>query len=132
MAICKCGFKHQDPVCPICGEKVIEKKRKIYRIPARSNGRKNMAKIFREYILFRYPGYDGRPVPCDNCKMKISTIKAENISHIEPKSLNPKRSDDFQNLEILCGPMDYYGKKDESCHTLWERNEFEKYHKKKP
>lgn len=114
----------------MCGETAVQKQKKRYRIPERSNGRKNMADIFREYVLFRYPGYIGQSVECDNCGMKIKTLKFENISHIEPKSLAPSKAHDFDNFEILCGPTDYWGKVDTSCHTLHERNFYDEFKKK--
>lgn len=130
MPICDCGFKYTGNTCPMCQAKKKPEKMKTYYIKARSQGRVNMAEVFREYVQYRYPGYAGEPVPCDNCEMIIHTIKFENVSHIEPKSLSKHKEEDFENLEILCGPTDYWGKVDRSCHTLWERNDFESFNQK--
>lgn len=130
MPICDCGFKFTGNRCPMCEKPAKQKKQPITYIKARSNGKTNMAKVFREYVNYRYPGYAGEPVSCDNCGMRIHTLKFENISHIEPKSLAKHKEQDFDNLEILCGPTDFWGKVDNSCHTLWERNEYEKFKQK--
>ena len=85
--------------------------------------RRNLAKTFREYAEYRYPGYAGEAVPCDNCGRVIRTLKFENVSHRVKRSRDKSKAHDFGNLDILCGPMDFVGGKDESCHSRYERGE---------
>lgn len=99
-------------------------------IRPRKKGAKNLAKTMRDFVHQVYPGYNGQAVTCSNCGHKIKTLKYENISHIEPRSLAPGKAHDFENMEILCGPTDYWGQKDESCHTLWERGQLDKFKQK--
>ena len=87
--------------------------------------RRNLAKTFREYVQYRYPGYQGEAVPCDNCVRSISTLKFENVSHRVKRSQSRELAHEFSNLDILCGPTDFMGYKDESCHTRYERGEIE-------
>ena len=77
----------------------------------------------RDYILYRYPGYSGESVKCDWCDKIIQTLKFENVSHRVKRSRSKKLVHDFSNLDILCGPTDYWGEKDTSCHTRYEINE---------
>ena len=87
--------------------------------------RRNLANTFREYVQYRYPGYQGESVPCDNCGRMISTLKFENVSHRVKRSRDKSKAHDFDNLDILCGPLDHFGSKDQSCHTRYERGEIE-------
>lgn len=146
--ICDCGFKHDEDKCPICGKEVEKGVQKVQLwnstlkanpkkrpkssgyIKPKKSGKRNLAKTMREYVKERYPGTSGKNIPCDNCGKVIKTIKFENVSHIEGRGAAPAKAHDFENLEILCGPTDYWGEKDTSCHTLWERRDFEAFEAK--
>ena len=147
--ICSNGHKHNEPdKCPFCGDPVPEdnrvqqwnstlkinpQKAKIKKTypKAKKKSKRNMADIMRKFVESKYPNYSGQPVPCSNCGRIIQTLKFENVSHIEPKSLAPDKAEDPENLEILCGPTDYFGEIDKSCHTLWERNNYQEFKKKR-
>jgi len=74
---------------------------------------------------------EGRAIRCGNCGLKIREIKFENISHRETRGSHPEKSFDQENMDFLCGPTDYWGKKDTSCHTLWERGKIDEFNAKK-
>ena len=88
--------------------------------------KKSLAKTMREYAEWRFPGYSGGPVQCDRCGRLIKTLKYENISHRVSRSRDKKLAHSYNNLEILCGPTDFYGKKDDSCHTRHEQHKDER------
>lgn len=129
--ICECGFKHGEESCPICGKHVDKPKKRYRYLKARSNGKTNMAELFRRYVEQRYPGYNGYSVECDNCGKLINELKFENISHTKGKGAHPDLACNPVNLKILCAALDYWGEKDNSCHTLWERKRFDEYHAKR-
>lgn len=105
--------------------------RRTFKSRTRPKKRKNMAQFMREFVQKIYPGYSGESVRCKNCGKRIKTMKYENVSHKDPKSTHPEKAFDVENLEILCGPTDYMGEVDNSCHTLWERNRYDDFHQKR-
>lgn len=147
---CQCKFSDDLDSCPLCGHDVdkpertmvqqwnstlkadpSKRPRQTYRINHRSKKRPNMAEFMRDFVKEIYPGYSGESVRCWNCGKRIKTLKYENISHRDPKSTHPEKALDVENLDILCGPTDYFGELDNSCHTLWERNRYEDFHQKR-
>lgn len=146
---CHCKFDGNLGECPQCGEPVDiprdnmvqqwnstlkadpSKRPKSTKKPRpRRKGWRNLAKTMREFVREKYPGYSGQAVQCTNCGKRIKTIKFENVSHIEGRGAQPGKAHDFNNMEILCGPTDYFGEVDNSCHTLWERNDIAAFNKK--
>lgn len=142
--ICKCGWKHTDPKkCPMCGVKVDKRIRNPLngKQGTRSNltsrlepgfshdKAKNMAQHMRAYAIARY-SENTRQVPCDNCGMLIRELKFENIAHIERRNNRPELRTDPENFITLCGPTDYFGKVDRSCHTLFDTGKMEAFNKK--
>lgn len=88
--------------------------------------KKNLAAAMRAFVEARFPHGIDR-VECDNCGMEIRELKFENISHIRGRGVRPDLREDPDNLRILCGPMDYWGRKDESCHTLYDSKKLEQF-----
>lgn len=77
---------------------------------------------------------NARNVPCSNCGKLIREMKFENVSHKKTRGSRPDLAEDHDNMEILCSFTDYLGTdavKDESCHTLWERKRFDRFHELK-
>lgn len=150
MKICTnpgCYWKYEGKECPRCknGSEISTQgasnkkrgsgyagksgsKRSGYIRPRKKNW-KSVAKVMREYVQWRYPGTDGRNIPCDNCKGIIREIKYENVSHIKGRGAHPGEARDFENFEILCGPTDFWGTVDRSCHTLWEHGRVDEFKK---
>ena len=95
------------------------------------SGRISRAGSMKEYIQYRYPGYVSGPVPCDNCGKMIDIIRFENVSHIKSRATRPDLMHDFENMELICGPNQYQGKVDDSCHTNWHNNKKRYLEKKK-
>lgn len=146
--ICSCGWKHNGIKCPACNELApVDKKVKMFNSTLKADPSKkpkqtkqinrfkkdfvSRAGTMKEYVQFRYPGYKSGPVLCDNCGCRIDNLRYENISHVLSRGSRPDLAHDFNNLEIICGPNQFIGSIDKSCHTLRHTNIIEFYKKRK-
>lgn len=135
--------------CPMCGEPTPEEpkmvrqwnstlkanpKKRPKRSPIKPSRRGNELKEVmkeRARIEIAEAKAEGRLVRCGHCGKRIQEIKYENISHRQSRSVAPEKRTSLENLDFLCGPMDYWGQVDKSCHTLWGQNRIKEFEAKK-
>lgn len=143
MIICdECDWRYpeDESQCPRCGENPPEdnmvqqwnstlkadpqKKPKRSYISSVSKKGNKLKKAMKE-VARKHLRETGNMPRCTNCGMRLPELRYSNISHIEKRSLNPELREEVSNMEVLCSAQNFWGKKDESCHTAWERNDFE-------
>ena len=58
---------------------------------------------------------------CERCKRVFRNgVQPQNAHHVKPRSQGG--TDDPSNLAALCGPKEFFGEVDRSCHTWVEEN----------
>ena len=56
---------------------------------------------------------------CERCGREIDVLRYENVHHKKKRSAGGIET--LPDTELLCGPMMFWGKKDDSCHT-WKHH----------
>lgn len=147
MIICNyCDWRYPDDytACPRCDKPAPEDNmiqqwnstlkadpsKRPKRSPIKSRSRKgNKLKKAMKRVGKKHLEENNGRAQCENCGMILPELRYSNISHIEPRSTAPEKREDEDNMEVLCSGENFWGKKDESCHSVWEANDYEKFRK---
>lgn len=141
MILCECKWKYPETEseCPRCGKPKPEdnmvrqwnstvkadpskKPKRSWIKPKKSD--KKLQKAMREVGL-QHLADNGGKAYCENCGLQLPELRYSNISHIKKRSTSPELREEVSNMEVLCSAQNFWGSKDESCHTVWERNDYE-------
>lgn len=140
MKVCpSCLWKNEEDslTCAMCGKRLPEREKKVQvfgstlkvnpkKRPKRSRIKHKpsdgkLPEVMKE-VAFRNLKEYGEPT-CENCGLKFREYRYSNVSHIRKRSTDPDKRTDVDNMEVLCSAENFWGMKDESCHTTWERND---------
>lgn len=86
---------------------------------------RNVAEQYRRESIRKY----GRVV-CSNCGREIKSITYDNVAHLRGRGVEKALKFEPENMSILCGPTDYWGEVDRSCHTLYDHKRMDEFRAK--